>query len=114
MRLALLAPALLLLVGCVSSEVCTKTNGITDNDGKTLVHQATSVWGLHWVFGAGGPISGDGRLENAVNEFTAKAKADGHKETRISSSETTMYWWCFPPISFIVTPINSHVAGDVR
>ncbi len=101
-------------IGCVSTNVGSNVNGLMDNDGDTFAHQETSIWALHWVFGAGDPIVEDASFENAVNEFTAAAKADGRTASRISGSATSNYWWIFPPFSFIITPINARVAGDVK
>jgi hypothetical protein len=105
---------LALCTGCVSTSVGTNLNGMLDNDNAEFAHQETSVVALHWVFGAGGPLWEDASFENTVDEFSAAASADGRTQARISSSETSNWWWVFPPFSFIITPITSRVAGDVK
>ena len=113
-RSLFLLAVLSLTLGCVSTNTGTNLNGMQDNDGNDFVHQETSVIALHWVFGALGPIIEDASFENTVNEFSAAATANGYSKARISSSETTNWWWVFPPFSFVITPITSRVAGDVR
>jgi len=109
-----LLAVLVLCTACVSTNVGTELNGMTDNDGEDFVHQETNLIGLHWVFGALGPAIGDASFENAVNEFSAAASADGRSQSRITTSETSNWWWVFPPFSFILTPITSRVGGDVK
>lgn len=113
-RLLTLTLASALLSGCAFTTRAADTNGMTDNNGKAFTHQSTSIVALHWLFGAAGPLVQDASLENTVATFTADAKAAGDSEARIVQSDKTVWWWVFPPLSFIVTPVTSEVAGDTR
>ncbi len=113
-RTLCLLSVLALASGCVSTSTGTNLNGLKDDDGHAFAHQETNVIALHWVFGALGPIIEDASFENTVAEFSAAAKANGKTNMRISSSETSNWWWVFPPFSFVITPITARVAGDVR
>ena len=105
--------AALLCTGCVFHTRCENLNGLTNNDGEEIVYQETSIIALHTIFGVWSMIE-DASLTNTVDQFTLQATEAGDTNVRITQSGGTNFWWVLPPLSFIVTPVTSYVAGDVR
>lgn len=99
------------LSGCSSTMTAKNFNGLTSPDGNPNAHISTSNVALHLGFGKI-PVVGDATLEQTVNDFTTQAKATGASKVRIVQSDVTRWWLIFPPISFIITPVTSNVAGD--
>jgi hypothetical protein len=58
------------------------------------------------------PLAGDATLDGAVEEFTKEARELGASRAIIVQSDETRLWWILPPISFIITPAWTNVAGD--
>ena len=59
------------------------------------------------------PFIGDASLEGAVRDFTRRGK-EGRGGARLRSCnliETTL-WWILPPVSFLLTPKFTNVAGE--
>lgn len=112
-RLGTLLLVTLLCTGCVFHTHCTELNGLTDNDGQAFAHQGTSIVAVHLLFGLWAVLS-DGGIENAVSEFSAAAAERGATQVRITQSSSDAWWWVLPPLTFIFTPVTSHISGDVR
>jgi hypothetical protein len=58
------------------------------------------------------PFIGDASLEGAVRDFTEEAKQEGAERVRIVQSNETTLWWILPPVSFVLTPRFTNVAGE--
>ena len=63
-------------------------------------------------FGVVMPFVGDASLEGAVRDFTKEAKNEGAERVRIVQSNETTLWWILPPVSFVLTPRFTNVAGE--
>ncbi len=96
--------------GCSSTTVAKDFNGLGTPAGKA-VHVSTSNMAIHFLMGKK-PIAGDASLEKTVADFTAAAKAEGASKVRIVQSSCNKLWFLFFPITLLVTPVLSNVAGD--
>lgn len=103
--------AALFLVGCSSTAKAPDFNGLSTPGGKPVAHVSSSNIALHTMFGKN-PLVGDASLEKTVSDFTAAARASGAKNVQIVQSKVTKWWFVYPPISFLITPVTSNVAGD--
>ncbi|MFW6279928.1 MAG: hypothetical protein ACOC2T_02770 [Planctomycetota bacterium] len=103
--------AMVLGAGCTMTDRGTDLNGMTNMDGEDVVHQSTTNVALHFLFSK--PVINDGRLQKTVADFTADATEYGASEVRIVQSSKSTYWYVMPPISFIVQPVVTNVAGDI-
>ena len=63
-------------------------------------------------FGVVVPFIGDASLEGAVRDFTKEARKEGAERVRIVQSDETTLWWILPPVSFVLTPRFTNVAGE--
>jgi hypothetical protein len=66
---------------------------------------------IHTILGKN-PIWGNASLEKTVADFTAAAKAQNATKVRIVQSDSTKWLFIFFPISLLVTPVTSNVAGE--
>jgi len=107
LTLACLIP---LMSGCASTKHARDFSGLTTPYGDAS-HLNTSKYALHFLFGTF-PLIGDASIEQTVADFTLAAKEDGASQVRIVQSDKMNWWFIFPPISFLITPVSSNVAGD--
>lgn len=102
----------LFVAGCNTTVQGREFNGLETPEGPAIAHQSTHIWALH-LFGGRIPMIGDATIPNVVEEFTEEAKRAGASRVRIVRSNQYPVWFAFPPISFLVTPVVTTVAGDV-
>ncbi|HNX68902.1 MAG TPA: hypothetical protein PLL75_02850 [Candidatus Omnitrophota bacterium] len=102
--------ALAVFSGCSSTTIAKDFNGLSTPSGKA-VHVSTSNMALHLLMGQKA-LAGDASLEKTVADFTAAAKQEGATKVRIVQSSSTKLWYLFFPISLLITPVLSNVAGD--
>lgn len=101
---------LLTLSGCALTSRAPDFSGLKDIDGSDAVHINMTKVALH--FGVVVPFIGDASLKGAVRDFTEEAKKEGAERVRIVQSDETTLWWILPPVSFILTPRFTNVAGE--
>jgi hypothetical protein len=107
--LIVIVAAVVLASGCSSTSMAKDFNGLTTPDGKAT-HVSTTNIAVHMLFSK--PVWGNATLEETVSCCTKAAKDDGASKIRIVQSDVTTYWWVLPPISFVIHPVVSNVAGD--
>jgi hypothetical protein len=105
-----LLSAAVLASGCSSTKVAYDFNGLTDPNGKTVRHVNTTNIAIHFL--GDSPVIGDARVNRTVADFTAEAMTLGANHVRIVQSHKSTLWWCLPPITFIIHPVITEVAGD--
>ena len=101
---------LLSLSGCALTSKAPDFSGLKDVEGSDAVHISMTKVAVH--FGVVVPFMGDASLEGAVRDFTEEAKKEGAKRVRIVQSNETTLWWILPPVSFVLTPRFTNVAGE--
>ncbi|HKT33763.1 MAG TPA: hypothetical protein VJR03_02950 [Nitrospira sp.] len=101
---------LLVLPGCALTSRAPDFNGMKDIDGSDAVHINMTKAAIH--FAVVEPFIGDASLEGAVRDFTEEARKEGARRVRIVQSNETTLWWILPPISFVLTPRFTNVAGE--
>lgn len=99
-----------LSLGCSMTGKATEFNGLKDFQGKTVTHLNTTNIAIHLLFSK--PLIGDATLQKTVSDFTLQAKDGGAQQVRIVQSSKRSLWWLLPPITFIVQPVITNVAGD--
>ena len=108
----MLLGAFVLAAGCSMTNKATEFNGVTDLEGDEVVHQSTKNVAIHLLFKK--PLVYDASLQKTVDDFTQVAKENGASRVRIVQSQKSTYWWVLPPFSFVVHPVVTNVAGDVK
>jgi len=107
--LVALAVAAMLAVGCSMTSKATDFSGLGTPDGPAT-HLNTTNIAINLLFTK--PIVGDASIGRTVADCTKEAKALGASQIRLVQSHSTVYWWVLPPISFVVHPVVTNVAGD--
>ena len=95
--------------GCSTTTVSKDYNGLSTPGGKD-VYVSTDNIALHLLLSK--PLAGDASLEKTVADFTAAAKQQGATKVQIVQSSCNKLWWLLFPITLVVTPVLSNVAGD--
>lgn len=110
---AALSVAALLATGCSFKDQAMNENfnGMKDMHGNSVTHMNYSRLGLNLFFSR--PWIHDSSMNATMAELSTDAKEAGNSKIRIVQSDSSTYWWCFPPFSFIITPALSNVAADV-
>lgn len=111
-RVALLG-LLLSGTGCVYTTLWDVHEDLVDRSRDPIDFQVTSTWGLHF-FTSLLPLIGDGSLENAMRHFQDAARGFDAQGIRIAQTDTTVYWWVLPPLSFIFPLVETRVTGDIQ
>ena len=101
---------LLALSACAMTSKAPDFSGLKDVDGSDAVHINMTKAAVH--FAVAMPFIGDASLEGAVRDFTEEAKKEGAQRVRIVQSDETTLWWILPPVSFLLTPKFTNVAGE--
>jgi hypothetical protein len=96
--------------GCAMTSKAPDFSGLKDVDGSDAVHIYMTKAAVH--FAVAMPFIGDASLEGAVRDFTEEAKKEGAERVRIVQSDETTLWWILPPVSFLLTPKFTNVAGE--
>ena len=96
--------------GCALTSKAPDFSGLKDVDGSDAVHINMTKAAVH--FAVAMPFIGDASLEGAVRDFTEEAKKEGAERVRIVQSNETTLWWILPPVSFLLTPKFTNVAGE--
>ena len=100
---------LALFSGCSTTTVAKDFNGLDTPAGKA-VHVSASNIALHLLMSK--PLAGDATLQKTVADFTSQAQKEGASKVRIVQSKCTKLWYLLPPITLVITPVLSNVAGD--
>jgi hypothetical protein len=99
------------IAGCALTSKAPNFNGLKEVDGSDHpVHINMTKVALHCLVFL--PCIGDASLDGAVEDFTKAAKKEGAQRVRIVQSNETTLWWILPPLSFLITPRFTNVAGD--
>jgi len=107
--LVMLALAVGLTAGCSMTTKAADFSGLSTPDG-TATHLNTTNIAINLLFTK--PIVGDASIPKTVSDCASEAKSVGASKIRLVQSHSTVYWWIFPPISFVVHPVVTNVAGD--
>ena len=97
-------------VGCSWTNTAKDFGGLQDADGNAVTHVSTSKLAVHLLFKE--PVLGDATLEATGAAFADGVKDAGGARFRIVQSGTTTYWWVLPPVSFVIHPVLTNIAGD--
>jgi len=110
---------LLLALVLAATTACTTThthsveyNGVDGLRGKPVEYQSTTRYALHFLFIFG--IVGDAGQDATIDAFTKEASSRGAKRINIKQTETTTYWYVFPPLSFLIQPVSRTIYGEVE
>jgi hypothetical protein len=107
--------ACLILSGCTSvnhakgfNEFSTPFSGA----GKPISHLTVSKMAVHLLAGKI-PFFGNAEKSMVLDRFAYEARLAGADTVRLVQSQSTTWWFAFPPLTFLITPVTSEIAGDI-
>lgn len=99
------------LAGCTFHRHAEKYHGTLGPRGVSCEYQQTSVWALHFLWNLA--LIGDANVDGAVDKFTQEAARRGATRVEITQTDKFVYWFLFPPLTFVVHPVNTTIEGTV-
>ncbi|HPF13863.1 MAG: hypothetical protein H6830_06705 [Planctomycetes bacterium] len=101
-----------LLPACVTHSHATQFNGVPGIRGEAVEYQTTRSYAIQFLFTWG--VLGNASKPYTIDQFTKEASARGASRVRITQTDSTTYWYVFPPLSFLFQPVVQTIEGDVE
>ncbi|MBL8730412.1 MAG: hypothetical protein JNM25_18485 [Planctomycetes bacterium] len=111
-RRALALGALSLLTGCAMHTNATRWNGHLGPDGKPVFVLHSQYVGFHLLIAV--PFVGSTQVDRMIDESTAWITAQEGDHLRLVETESNNYWYCIPPLSWLLTPVGTSVTFEYR
>jgi hypothetical protein len=104
--------AFLLLQGCAFHSTAKHWHGRMGADGEPVYYKSTTKVGLNLlvIF----TLLGDTGVGGIIDDITAEIAEEDGDYVRIVQGSSENYWYGFPPLTWILTPVVSTVAADYR
>jgi hypothetical protein len=109
-RLSFVLFAAFLVSSCSFSSKATDWSQRVGLDKKPTTYINTTKIGLNLLVFV--PFMGDMGISGMVRDMTAKVEEEKGDEVRITQGDSENYWYGWPPITWIVTPVISTVAAE--
>lgn len=108
-----LAPlALPLLAGCSFHSSATHWNGVVGQDGNPIFVKSTMNLAMNLLVVV--PIIGRTTIDEMMDESTAVIAERGSNYVRVIETSNENYWYGFPPLTWIITPVITTVNVEYR
>lgn len=106
----MLLGVLSVLSSCAFHSTAKDWNGLTGSNGKPTYYKTTTKLALKLAVAI--PFLGDIDIDGMVDDLTAEIAEAKGDHVRIVQGSTENYWYGFPPVTWILTPILSTVAAE--
>lgn len=103
--------AIALLSGCGTTNVDMNYKGLDTPNGKPIAYVNTTVTACHFL--GTWPMMYDASYTNTFNEFAKEAKRLNGTKVNVNESLSSKTWGAFPPFTWLFTPVQTTIAGDV-
>lgn len=107
-----LALALVPLAGCSFHNTARAWNGLVGADGEPVFYTSTTKVGVRFLVII--PLFGNLEVDGMIDDVTQEIAAAGGDHIRIVQGTTEAYWYGFPPVTWVFTPVVSRVDADWR
>ncbi len=107
--LVILTISLFFLLKCSNTQLVKENLKSTKQD----QYQVTENFALHLFFGIK-PIWGDASISGTTKDFYTEANKKSVKKVIMYSKEYSVYWYAYPPFSFLFTPVRTELIGQVE
>jgi hypothetical protein len=107
--LSALAP---LLGGCAMHSTATQWNGRVGPDGEPVFYASSTKVGMNLLVAV--PFLGDLDLDGQVDSMTEDLAERGGDRVRIVQGSTETYWYGFPPVTWVLTPVVTTLTAEYR
>jgi len=100
------------LHGCAYHNTAEGWNGRVGFDGQPVFYTHTTKVGMNLFVVI--PVFGETDVDGLVSEVTDHIAQRGGDHVRLVEGDSENYWYGFPPITWIFTPVTSTVAAEFR
>ena len=97
---------------CSVKTVANDFNGLVGENEQPVYFTSLVNRGINLFIGS--KFIGDVEVESMIRKLTLDIKQSGGNYIHVVQGETNNYWYLFPPLSFIFTPMVSTVAIEYR
>lgn len=101
-----------LLVGCAMHSTATQWNGRVGPDGEPVFYASSTKVGMNLLVAV--PFLGDLDLDGQVDSMTEDLAERGGDRVRIVQGSTETYWYGFPPVTWVLTPVVTTLTAEYR
>lgn len=110
LRSLLVTAAASLATGCSLHSTATDWNGVVGMNGQPIHVRTTTNIGLN--LGIVLPVLGNTSIGEMIDESTAEIARTGSNKVRVYQTTAENYWYGFPPLTWIFTPVITTVSVD--
>ena len=100
------------LPSCTLHSTATHWNGRVGADGKPVQVKSTKNVGVNAAVVI--PLLGSTSIDKMVNDLTAEIASENGDRVRLIETDTEVYWYGFPPFTWIITPVVTTVTADYQ
>ena len=97
---------------CTFHSTATHWNGRVGPDGKAVHAKSTKNIGVNAAVVI--PLLGSTNIDHMVNDLTAEIASENGNNVRLIETDTEVYWYGFPPFTWIITPVVTTVTADYQ
>jgi len=98
------------LSSCAFHSTAKDWNGLAGSNGKPTYYKTTTKLGIKLAVAI--PFIGNIGIDGMVDDLTAEIAEQKGDHIRIVQGSTENYWYGFPPLTWILTPVISKVAAE--
>lgn len=110
LRTLAVAASLLLTSGCAFHSTATDWNQRIGPDGDPVFYTTTTKVGANLVVAI--PFLGKMGIDGLVHDMTEKIAERGGDHVRIVQGGSENYWYGFPPVTWVLTPVVATIAAE--
>ena len=98
------------LAGCAFHSTADRWNGRVGPNGEPVYLKSTTSVGLNLLVIL--KLFGSTDTVGMIDELTAEIGEEGGDRVRVIQSTSENYWYGFPPLTWILTPVVTNVAAE--
>lgn len=100
------------LGSCASHTTARRWNGVTGADGEPTFYTTTKRPAIRLFVVI--PFLGNPDVDGMVDDLTAYVASKGGDHVRLVQGDTENYWFAFPPLTWVLTPVVARVDAEWR
>ena len=99
-----------LFSGCAYHSTSKNWNGLMGSDGKPTYYKETSKIAVNLFIGI--PLFGNVSIDGMMEDLTGAIAEEKGDHVRIVQGGNENYWYGFPPLTWILTPVITTVSAE--
>ena len=96
--------------GCAFQSTARQWNKTADPEGKPLFYKSITKVGINFLVFI--PFMGDMSIDGLVDDLTKYIEEEEGDGVRLVQGASENYWYGYPPLTWIITPIISSVSAE--